>query len=284
MAKSFLGKMPATLAVFGLAFALVLTGCGGNDSGSSGGAHFGDVLSLSGQVWTSDWDEDSGPVFNHFTLSQTVTSSPPGGTGGITNGQLNFSIGRPDEAHLSVPAFLIEELEEIWGQVNISNSTARAAVLFLETPEDDLHRGYWRETETDTTWSWDEDDVIFVFVDQDVTLSAARRTFEEDWDDGDRFTFEARAFNFTLGEGWNALHLRMELRDTATTTSDTFTLSRANPGMPVRWILGGWGGGGDGEEREPEPDFPPEVEPELPAAVQTPFDRTDARRAPRTRR
>jgi len=271
---SFGRKMSATLAAFGLAFALVLTGCGGNDNGGDNGnggggaqaAHLGDTLSLSGQVWVRNWTHDDMEL-TQFTGTQTVTAAPLSGTGGITNGQFNFSVASPTAQQLLPIAGLFGELEYFLGIVpleylfdnmQIGNDAAAFAVLWLEVPNGELWRGYVSFSETATESRWVGDSVTFIFVDQNVTISGrgATRTFPggchcEEWD-GDCFceewgrecrcdsppgTLTSNNFNITLREGWNAIRFRMEGRDTATSQSETITLSHANPDMPVRWIL-----------------------------------------------
>jgi len=258
-------KMPATLAAFGLAFALALTGCGGNGNGGGGGqgAHFGDTLSLSGQVWLEKWTYD-GIEFTPFAGNRAVTAysecaesftkSPLSGTGGITDGQFNFSVGSPTAQELFPLSIIADELEFNFDNVQIGD--AYATFLFLRVPAGEFRRGYSSFSETATGSRKVEEYVSFIFVDRNVTISGrgATRPFPEgcqcergdcyceDWDgecwcDSLPGTIRSSNFNITLREGWNALRMRDELRETATSWSVTVTLSHANPGMPVRWLL-----------------------------------------------
>jgi len=262
---SFGRKMPATLAAFGLAFALVLTGCGDNGNGGDGGqaAHFGDTLSLSGQVWVENWTDD-GIELTQFTGTRAVTAGPLSGTGGITNGQFNFSVASPTAQQLLpiVGLVAVLELEYSFDNVQISNTDAAIAALELGVPNGGLWRGYFSFSETATEARWAEDSVTFIFVDHNVTISGrgATRTFPggcrceevdgdcfcEEWDgecwcDSPPGTRTSSNFNITFREGWNAIRFRSEFRsegrETATNWSETVTLSHANPGMPVRWVL-----------------------------------------------
>jgi len=263
---SFGRKMPATLAAFGLAFTLALTGCGDNDNGNreggGQGAHLGDTLSLSGQVWTENWTDD-GMELTQFTGNRVVTAGDSlSGTGGITNGQFNFSVASPTTAQQLRPiSEIFDWLEPSFDNMQIGN--ANAVYLQLEVPNGELVRGYFSFSETATDVRWIDYFVTFIFVDRNVTISGrgATRTFPggcdcEEWD-GDCFceewdgecwcdslpgTVTTSNFNITLREGWNAVRARFEWRETETSWSETIALSHENPGMPIRWIL--WEGSG----------------------------------------
>jgi len=273
---SFGRKMPATLATFGLTFALVLTGCGDNDNGGGGAqaAHFGNTLSLSGQVWVPNWTDD-GRELTRFTGNRAVsaytffwdsdtdteTIIPLSGTGSITNGQFNFSVGSPTAQQLRPIAILVDDLGYAFDNVQISNADVAFVDLWLEVPNGEFSRRYSWDSETATEIRDGGDYVTFIFVDQNVTISGrgATRAFPEEgcdceeldgacfceewngecWCDSPPGTFTSSNFSITLREGWNAITERWEFRGTATSWSETITLSHANPGMPVRWIL--WG-------------------------------------------
>jgi len=224
MARIGLWKMLATLAAFGLA--LTLTGCGDNGNGGGGSGHLGDTLNFSGRVYTMDGETFR---FSPFTGSRTITSYPAGGTGAIANGQLTFEMGRPDTEDL-------RRLDGTWWlfeDATINPSSARGTYLNMRTPG-----GIFRENNnfsiSGNTMSGTWDAVEYVFVDQEVTISRGRQTWEEEG-----LSIIDNAFNITLREGWNAVHSRFVSRNLnweTDTGSITETISLGNPGN-LRWVL-----------------------------------------------
>jgi len=248
----------ALIAVIGLSMA----GCNlfGDDDDGPDSHHLGTTLNLSGQVWT--WNED----WDEFTGNRTVTSTPPGGTGGITNGQLNFTIGRPTSGLESAGSLFDWTYNNFGWSINVNPSYAMGASLRLNTPNGFLNRGNETYTGTEISGTAIEELVEYIFVDRDVTISAAR--LQGSWsEDGETWTYDARAFYITLREGWNALHWRFEGQWTATGGSETITLSAASPG---RWILIEWDGHAFSEDLEP--------------SERTPLGRAGAFRPSRVRR
>ncbi|MCL2600055.1 MAG: hypothetical protein FWD88_02610 [Treponema sp.] len=247
MTKSGFWKMPSTLAALGLALALVLTACGGDDNGGGGGGSgfLGATLNLSGNVYTIDDDAFTPP---RFTGNRTVVSRPPGGTGEITEGQLSFTFGRPATEYLeSIGDFL----EVDWGG-SVTPANAMGTRLRLRTATGTTENGsLWRVYGTRTATFSRGEEVDFIFVDRDVTMRGERITGS--WNNNDYSgTYEYRAFNITLREGWNALRWVWEERVTAPNTfSETMTLSHANPGSPVRWELDDWSRARNSGEPEP---------------------------------
>jgi len=231
---SFGRRMPATLAAFCLAFALVLTGCG-DDNGDDGtdSQPLGATLNLSGQVW--HW---VGGEFVQFTGTRTLTATPPGGTGAITDGRLSFTIGEPTGGLVSA-GFLMEDYLG-WEQASANPGNAMVAMLDLRTPTGSLSREIQSETGTPTSWSFLEEMVVYIFADRDVTISAPRTQNNETWGQ-ELWTYDFMGFEILLREGWNALHWREEVRGVGTNVSVTYTLSAANPGH-IRWWLEEWDG------------------------------------------
>ena len=242
MTKSRFWKMPTTLAAFALALALVLTACGGEDNGGGSGS-LGATMNLGGNVYTMDWNDDDRPVFTRFTGNRTILSDPRGGTGTIANGQLSFTFGRPAPENLEN---IGDYLEDWVDGMTVTPANAIGTFLWLETASvgTTVDGDLARENRTETATSGRREDVFFIFVNQDVTMQADRRTGT--WDDnGYSGTYEIRAVNITLREGWNALRTVVELRETGPNRySETITVSHANPGSPVRWVISEWSHGG----------------------------------------
>ena len=267
MEKRSFWKMSAILATFGLALALVFTSCG-DDNGGGGSGALGANLNLSGRVYTLGWADDaSAPTFTPFGGSRTVVSEPPGGEGGIVNGQLNFSFGRPATEHLQSVAHMFEDVAA-FDDVRVAPAAARGTWMWLETMtgtsvNGSISRGHVTGTATSFTYRF----VGYIFVDREVTISGSgiTETFvcdcEEwdgecmcaEWDDACycHGTFTSRSFNITLREGWNALHERWDYRLGANNVvSETLTLSHENPGSPLRWIFNDWTADGWSEDIE----------------------------------
>ena len=199
-----LWKMLATLAAFGLA--LPLMGCSDN-------GHLGNTLNFSGQVYTMDEETFT---FSPFTGSQPITSNLAGVTGTVTNGQLSFEAGRPGN---------LRPLDDIWifsTRATINPSSARGIRLHMSLGNTDIVRGNISGNPRSNTVNT----VTYIFVDREVTISMGAET--NVW--GDR-SATTNAFNITLREGWNAVHLNM----VNTETSSTETKSLGNPDN-LRWI------------------------------------------------
>jgi len=254
MAKRSFWKMLATLAAFGLAFALVLTGCptdgNGNDPNNNlpgdnqpgngngeNGAHLGGALNLTGQVWEWTHDEDTGRyLFTQFTGSRTLTSELLSGTGGIVNGQFSFTIGRPQATGLVLigESEFMSDWSSDWAYISVSPNNAMIAGLWLKTPNgEELWREHRFSTETATGWYYHTREIVYhIFADRDVAISAART----------QWGIDARAFDITLREGWNTIHV--------TITDSSLTMYAANPDH-LKWVLNYWNGYAFSEDLEP---------------------------------
>jgi len=203
-----LWKMLATMAAFGLA--LPLMGCSDN-------GHLGNTLNFSGQVYTLivEFDEMETITFTPFTRSQPITSNLTGVTGAITNGRLSFQAGRPSN---------LGPLDDIWmfDGATINPSSARGIELEMLRSNTGMNRGNASGNRMSNTWNI----VMHVFVDREVTISRGAET--NVWGD---FSNTTNAFNITLREGWNAVHVN----EVSTETSGTETISLGNPGN-LRWV------------------------------------------------
>jgi len=218
----------AATAALVLAFALVTAGC--REDAAEG--VFGETLTLTGQVWTfNGWGDRAA----EFTGTRTLASTPPGGTGGIVGGRLEFTVGRPAAGDLQSVVELILMFEEAgWERVTASPTTARAAVLELETPFGILEREHESESETATASRRERAGIFYIFVDQNVTFGSAGANEE-----GDGWNWTAEPFEISLREGWNALHFRIEETETRTGVTEIYRLFHAEPEY-VKWVLREW--------------------------------------------
>ena len=255
MGKICLWKIPAILAVFGLA--LAFAGC---DNGNGGGSsyepgHLGNTLNLSGQVYTMEGCcHDGDRSFERFLGTRTVTGvtyTETGrvvlGTGAITGGQLNFSLGTPTAALRSGVG------EEGW---TINPAATRAASFSLQIPNGRVEREKFVFSGNETSGSAGWISVGFIYVDRDATFRRLGWTNNEctdgectddclDWStqcrccwcihcSGIRWVVEATDLN--LRAGWNAF--RFTETESWTATSETVTVSfNLGETSGLRWVL-----------------------------------------------
>ena len=83
----------ALVAIIGFS----MVSCSDDNDDGVGNPALGDTLSLTGQVYTEKWDEWDDEIFRGYSeFSGSISfNTGIGGTGGITNGKLNFSISTP---------------------------------------------------------------------------------------------------------------------------------------------------------------------------------------------
>ena len=224
-------------------------GCddGSRDSGGGSG-NLGNTLNLSGRVYLVEEDE-TGFTFRNYTGGNLTVSSSGGGSGAVTNGNLNFSIGTPAGVDT---IDLLEDLPDFdyhWYE-NLTPGTARGVVLYgldiVGSPVyDGLGKGGAAYSQRNNGYSLTSEWVSYVYVENDVTISGTGRT---ETYGGDTFTniFTGRNFNLALKAGWNAVYQKAEISRTVTegtmenpirtTNTWTYTVSLSNPAA-LRWVL-----------------------------------------------
>ncbi|MCL2193790.1 MAG: hypothetical protein FWB78_10395, partial [Treponema sp.] len=221
-------------------------------------------LSLSGRVYSAAWSDGffALPTFAPFPAGQTRTVSTLGGTGTIANGQLSFAIGTPTSLRPVVEG-------ELWfpGDENVTFDPpeTRAVSLWLRTqaPGDthssgDLGLEYIRFSISGSSFSGEWVSRGHIYVDRDVVVRLAQDQTGTwtDTENGTTFneTYIARAFTITLREGWNVVHFRdifsgsfagPAANPTSVTMTQTSTVTTADPGRQLRWMLEEWGSGWD---------------------------------------
>jgi len=170
-----------------------------------------------------------------FTGTVALTSYPPGGSGGIVGGQLEFSIGRLADGHLRSIVELVGDMEHGDFRISVNPATARFVILELETPNGWLAREHEASSETMTTSNWEQSGVHYIFVDRNVTLSSDGVT-ETDSGPGWTFTEKIEPFNITFREGWNALLWREFENVVGDHETEGYGLSHADPDH-MKWTL-----------------------------------------------
>ena len=236
-----------------LVFGMTVVGCDdGSTNGNGGGGFVGETLNLSGQVWTTDWDDDNDKVIweqfkgniTGISASFHICGEPDcrdvdiGGSGSITNGQLNFSIGTPSE--LVNIQEIFDWMEEDYINFNISPSNAKIASLNLNISGDGHIDKVWYNNTT-------EEYVEYYYVDRDVTITGSGKTTTykcrcEEWDgqcycsncdcDG---TFITRNMNLNLKTDWNAITIK-KWEWNENNQTETMTISTGNSSS-TRWVL-----------------------------------------------
>ncbi|MDR1858507.1 MAG: hypothetical protein LBQ69_03470 [Treponema sp.] len=244
-------KYKKLFGIIALAAVIVFptAGCddGSRDSGGGSG-NLGNTLNLSGRVYLMEEDE-TGFTFRNYTGGNLTVSSSGGGSGAVTNGNLNFSIGTPagvDTIDLfeDLPNFDYHEYE------NLTPGTARGVVLYgldiVGSPVyGGLAKGGAAYSQRNNGYSLTSEWVSYVYVENDVTISGTGRT--ETYERGTfTYTDTTRNFNLALKAGWNAVYQKMEGSYTVTegtmenpirtTETLTHTVSLSNPAA-LRWVL-----------------------------------------------
>jgi hypothetical protein len=186
------------------------------------------------------------PRFEKFIGNRSPVTSYFGGTGAITGGILNFSIGIPNE--LINISYLFEEwymyglmfgliydLMELDG-FNINPSTARVAFIGdLTISDGGLYRCYFS-----TIDSVIGEEVVYFYVDRDVTIKSERTVWENNECElhdycwcvtctGLSKTEIINALNLNLKAGWNSMHTRVEIIETASSHTSIWTFSIGDP-------------------------------------------------------
>jgi len=245
----------AGILAMALVFAMMAAGCDNGSTGNGGGVAFiGETLNLSGQVWTLNLDGDENDtMYKRFTGNRTGIHALSyqgggyiniGGSGSITNGQLNFSIGTPLELASIQDEF--EWMTEDFSNVTISPSNARIAELAISG-------GGWLDKQffdfIDSNIYYQEA-VLYIYFDRNVTITGSGKTTTHECDCeelrghcncaewGERCdcsdTYITRNINLSFKTGWNVItktHTHEVNNNTETLTFSAGDSSRA------RWFL-----------------------------------------------
>ena len=162
-------------------------GNGGNEGGggNSGTVYFGQTLNLTGQVWTYNVDNNTWAKYT----GNRVVQSEFGGSGAITNGQLNFTVGIPSPLE-SITSFI----GDAYTNFNISNLDAECAVLsyLITEPPGYIGKG-WVENEGYL-------EAYYLYVDRDVTITG--KGIKNYVNDG-IYSYTTTDINLSFKAGWN---------------------------------------------------------------------------------
>jgi len=187
-------------------------------------ASFGETLNLTGQVYTGAMNEDEDadspfiliPYTGSFTINGFYTRNDYyydddyydnyvllGGTGSVTSGQLNYTIGTPDPEYL---VNISQYYEDMGVDITISDPTVKGVILqgLLDENNNSLSRDSpYLIVYTGTEYTIEV--VLYTYVDKDVTYSYPETILPLDEEEDDGIFATLTAATIKLKKGWNAL-------------------------------------------------------------------------------
>jgi hypothetical protein len=242
-------------------------GDGGDDDGDDGDindgtAYLGNTLELSGQVYLGRRNETGiGVSYENFNGNLTIDDYY-GGSGEITDGNLAFSIGTPDElkAFSDPQHYEDEDYNAGWGSFfddhdNVqASANVRGLVLhtlyYVDYYNAGMGRGFQKQNTTisvhGNSYSGTLEHVFYMYVENDVTVSGKGKSETYTTVEGTTYTqtITTRNFNLALKAGWNAVYTKYEFSETFTGTIDnptsvTMTLTETMPlkNPALKWVL-----------------------------------------------
>ena len=205
-------------------------------------------LTLSGQVWTRDWDGDYSPFTGNMTVSPWLVDAD----GAITNGHLSFttdwlsSLGNAENAF----SFLRDNFTFTLGPENARASTLilRATTPRVPPPNGlpifgfsirdpdpagrELSRQQSVHGDSENGRTETHDEVHYIYVERNITVTGRSQTADTD------------DLNITLTAGWNTVHLRRQVVQEWYPESihyEAITVSTLDPPTDeVKWVLQEW--------------------------------------------
>ena len=226
IAKCFdVSKLHIIAFAVGIAFSMAACGDKDDDGGGNGNGDgnnsptttsFGNTMTLSGQVYLYKLYSNGFDSYSPFNGNLTI-NCPYGGTGQVTNGNLNYTIG--------IPLINLEIFEDLfegsWDNVNVTPSRTVRGVFLESLPTNS--NNYWklsRELYTqNNSYTGTNEYVIYFYVNNDVTVIT-------------------RDMNLTFKQGWNTVYSKAEITFSGTIENETITYystSLSNPSH-LRWV------------------------------------------------
>jgi len=211
--------------------------------------YLGETLWLSGQTYGGE-SENNNLDTPRRGSADVYAEDDIGGDGaiktiGTKNGQLEFTIGKPEllqplftdedesedeQAHNMFDNFTVIpdnalgaflHLRAIGGQISSTNTSRNQYAL----------RNKITTTNESTTVT---ESVEYLYVDRDVRITAQNNTYT-DYDGNAQVTATMPAFTLSLKKGWNAVYVKEE------ETGDTKTINIALGNPPLKWVLEKYG-------------------------------------------
>ena len=177
-----------------------------------------------------------------FSLHPGMVLYDLGGEGSISDGLLNFNIGRPRRMWGlgTLSGMIFEGYQSAYRDFAVYPAYTRGAVMYgLTTAGDGFSGWVYRTNHEEYDNTSIVDDVFFLYADRNATLTGRGMTLVNQSDES-VWKVTTMNVNIALNAGWNVLH-----RSHTTTIADvdgllvgseTVTLSASDPGW-VNWIL-----------------------------------------------
>ena len=201
---------------------------GGMGGGGSNITVSADTLKLAGKVFTLSQSLIGMPQFKEFKGNVALNSISTG-SGAITNGSLNFTIGEPDEYDLTPLSSSLDYY--FYGYEDISQDATEVSHFVINSLESESYDYYgpslMKIEYTSTRVSMEN--VFFIYVDKPVKITASGYT---ESDEGDQMTH--LDINIQLTKGWNALSEKYE----STMSGSKSSVSKLNKvSSSYTWLL-----------------------------------------------
>jgi len=222
----------ALIAVIGFSF----TACEDDDGSDGGGSpYLGQTPTLSGKVYVDKYDKVNFKI-NHeeYKGNHTVSADGLAEEGTITNGQLSFTLGIPENLGDLHDLFFYDDYD-----LTVSPNTAKGYSLNLYADRD-LSKCNHELSGTKEEGKEIYEFVGYLYVDKDVTISGKGKTTTTD-EDGFIITRITKDFSLALKAGWNTIYGKGTQESNKNkqplTHTDTHTYSLSNPNH-IRWLIG----------------------------------------------
>jgi len=215
----------------------------GDDDGGGGNAVIGAKLELSGQVYTSRYNDDGGVTYVKYEGNLTISDNN-GGNATITNGKLSYTIETPDnfvtwdELQSSIFSGIGYDAghKAAGYDVKISDPSTKCFILrfYKLYKENDVYKeGKTSSTET-------SESVTYVYVDKDVNITGKGETVNT-FPYGISLNAKTNNFSLALKEGWNAIYSKHVYTENYSSddsddysVKETETISLNNPSL--KWV------------------------------------------------
>ena len=233
MTKKSFWKMPlkaVLAAALALSMALIFTSCGnGGDTGPTETNAALASRTLTGNVYTFDYDDFSFDRFIPSAAITVITSRPDIGVTGTINAQGVFNFELPATLPVGLPMELVQDLffyydDHRWpiGATNL----ASGIILNLEVPMPPASLTRSNITETRDVF------VTFIYLNNATTIYLSEAYSFDDWDFG---TVTIDPFRIGMQQGWNAIY------ETTILAANTLRLGFSG-GEPagLKWVKWDW--------------------------------------------
>jgi hypothetical protein len=209
--------MRKSLSIIAALAILTLAACPTEPKSKPKGPHFGEMLTISEQVYTRDFDTASSGIIKYTKFDKNIKLSISdnnwGGSGKIENGKISYSIEKPPSVVLAPVETVFSDMSGAYSDVNVVPKSTKAASLNLEILNHPLYRLLTRDEMgveiiiMPPAIKISGEMESFMYVDNDVTITAQGSTSTEDIM-GFPVNFTSRNLNLNLKKGWNTIRIK----------------------------------------------------------------------------